>query len=138
LPWTVTVSVTRINAAAGGKAMRTTERRRERRQITYLGGEVTYNQQRSGMNCLVRNIAPSGALVTFADRTPFPEELELHVPQRGRSFYGTVVWRRLNRAGLALQPLKADDSEASPDIARRQRALKKENRALRRRFDSPI
>ncbi len=118
--------------------MQTTERRRERRQIAYLGGEVAYNQRRSGVDCLVRNIAPSGALIVFADRTPLPEELELNIPQRGRSFHGTVVWRRLDRAGLALQPLKANDAAASLDGARRQRALKKENRALRRKYNSPI
>ncbi len=117
--------------------LQTTERRRERRQITYLGAEVSYNQQRSGMDCLVRNIAPSGALVTFGDRTPFPDEFELHVPQRGSSFQGTVVWRRLDRAGLALQPLKSDETAASRDSARRQRALREE-RARRHRYDSPI
>ncbi len=105
--------------------MQTTERRHERRQIAYLGAEVTYNQQRSAMDCLVRNIAPSGALVVFADRTPLPEELELHVPQQNRSFRGTVVWQNLDRAGVALLPLK-------------RRALKKTNPALRHRYDSPI
>ncbi len=118
--------------------MQTTERRRERRQIAYLGAEVTFNQKRSGMDCLVRNIAPSGALVTFADRTPFPEELELHIPQRGRSFRGTVIWRSLDCAGLALQPLSAGATDGSLAGIRRQQALKRENRALRRRYDSPI
>ena len=118
--------------------MQTTERRHERRQITYLGAEVTYNQGRSAMDCLVRNMAPSGALVTFADRTPLPEELELYVPQRGRSFHGTVIWRRLDSAGLALRPLNPEEAGISFDSARRQRALEKENRALRRRYDSPI
>ena len=118
--------------------MKTTERRHEKRQLAYLGAEVTYNQRRSGMDCLVRNIAPSGALVTFADRTPFPEELELHIPQRGRSYRGTVIWRRLDRAGLALQPLVASETVTSLDVIRRQHALKRENRALRRRYDSPI
>ena len=105
--------------------MQTTERRHERRQIAYLGGEVTYNQQRSAMDCLVRNIAPSGALIVFADRTPLPEELELRVPQQNRSFRGTVVWQNLDRAGLVLLPLK-------------QRVLKKVNPALRHRYNSPI
>ncbi len=118
--------------------MQTTERRRERRQVTYLGAEVTFNQRRSAVDCLVRNMAPSGALVIFADRTPFPEELELSIPQRGRSFRGTVIWRHLDRAGLALQPLMPDEADASLAGVRRQQALKKENRALRRRFDSPI
>ena len=43
--------------------MQTTERRRERRQVTYLGAEVAYNRRSSAMDCLVRNMAPSGALV---------------------------------------------------------------------------
>ena len=117
--------------------MQTTERRRERRQIAYLGAEVTYNQRCSGMDCLMRNVAPSGALIVFADRTPLPDELDLQVPQWGRSFHGTVVWRSLDRAGLALQPLQPEDADTSPDSARRQRALKRE-RALRHRYDSPI
>ena len=117
--------------------MHTPERRRERRQIAYLGAEVTYNQRRSGTDCLVRNIAPSGALIVFADRTLLPEELELQIPQRGRTFRSTVVWRSFDRAGLALQPPQPDDTDTSPDSARRQRALKKE-RALRRRYDAPI
>ena len=116
--------------------MQTTERRHERRQSAYLGGEVIYNRQRSGIDCLVRNIAPSGALIVFADRTPLPEELDLHIAQRGRTFHGRVIWRQLDRAGLALRPLA--NAEASLDSARRQLALKKQNRALRRRYDSPI
>ncbi len=116
-------------------AMELTERRRERRQIVYLGAEVSYNQQRSSMDCVVRNMAPSGAMVIFADRTPFPAELDLHVPQRGRSFRGTVIWRRLDRAGLALEPLPANEPL---DDVRREHALKKENRTLRRQLGLPV
>ena len=60
------------------------------------------------------------------------------MPQRGRSFRGKVVWRRLDRAGLELQPLNPDEDSVSLDSIRRQRTLKKENRALRRRYEAPI
>ena len=48
------------------------ERRSERRGLTFLGGKLSFNQGRSVVDCLVRNISSAGALVVFPDRTPDP------------------------------------------------------------------
>ena len=111
------------------------ERRRERRGRTYLGGKLSFNQGRSVVDCLVRNVSPSGALVVFPDRTPIPDDPDLHIKHRDQSFRAAVVWRGLDRVGVALAAFRFEDVAISIDEVRRRRALKLENRRLRKQLD---
>jgi hypothetical protein len=111
------------------------ERRRERRMKSYLGAKLTFNHRQSVVDCLIRNIAPSGVLVEFPDPTLAPADIELHIQHRDQSFRGTVVWRKQERAGVALAAVQFAERAISLDDVRRQKALKRENRALRKQLD---
>ena len=109
------------------------ERRRERRSRSYLGARVIFNHRQSVVDCVVRNISTSGALAEFGDPTQVPAEFELHIPNQDRSFQGKLVWRNAQAAGVALAPLQLDGVVLSLDDIRRLKALKAENRALRKK-----
>jgi hypothetical protein len=112
------------------------ERRKEQRQRTFLGGKLTFNQRRSVLDCLVRNIAPTGAMIEFADTAAIvPDAVDLHIGAHDQSFRAAVVWREHDRAGIALSPFEADEPVLNLDTVRRQRAMKREIRALRKQLD---
>ena len=111
------------------------ERRQERRGLTYLGGKLSFNQGRSVVDCLVRNISSAGALVVFPDRTPIPDDPDLHIKHRDQSFRTTVVWRGHDRAGVALAAFRFEEIATSLDEVRRRKALRAENRRLRKQLD---
>ena len=112
-----------------------TERRREHRQKTFLAAKLTFNRRQSVVDCVIRNISPAGALVEFPDTTLAPTDFDLHVGLREQSFRGTVVWRKQERAGVALAAFQFAEAAISLDDVRRQKALKRENRALRKQLE---
>jgi hypothetical protein len=120
---------------SNGDPRRSQERRKERREKTLIGATVSFNARRSVFDCLIRNISTAGALLEFPDTTLAPTEFELHVRHRDQSFRGTVVWRKQERAGVALAAFQFAERAVSLDDVRRQKALKRENRALRKQLD---
>ncbi len=111
------------------------ERRKERRGRTFLGGQLSFNEGRSTVDCVIRNLSPAGALVVFPDRTPIPADPHLHIRNHDRSYKAAVAWRGYDRAGVALTAFRFDDVAVSIDDARRRKALKLENRKLRKQLD---
>ena len=124
-----------------------TERRRESRQRSYLGGQIAFNRRRSTMDCLVRNVSSHGARLAFTGALTTPEEFDLHIPQREERQRVRVVWRGEDEVGVGfipkhdaaprLEPV-ARQEPATPislDQVRRLRALEAENAALRQRLD---
>ena len=62
---------------------RTTERRRVTRQKSFLRGMIYFNDRRSVLDCLVRDISPYGARLIVSDAVGTPDVLDLHtVPPR--------------------------------------------------------
>jgi PilZ domain len=109
------------------------ERRREPRIRSLLGGKAVFNRRHSVMDCLVRNIAPHGALVVFPHTSLTPSEFTLHIPHRNETYSAKLVWRRHDRAGVSLSETESFDVPI--DTARRIRTLEIENRRLRKQLD---
>lgn len=109
------------------------ERRHEQRLRSLLGGRITFRRMQSTMDCIVRNIAPHGALVVFPHTAVTPTEFSLEIPHRGETHSAKVIWRRHDRAGVTLSDM--EKSEVPIDMARRLRRLQAENRRLRRQLD---
>lgn len=109
------------------------ERRKEERSRSLLGGRISFGRGRSTMDCIVRNVAPHGALVVFPHTSLTPTEFMLHIPHRGESRAAKVVWRRHDRAGVSLSHM--EKTEIPIDTAKRIRALEQENSRLRRQID---
>jgi hypothetical protein len=72
-------------------------------------------------------------MVVFPHTSITPRDLTLRIPHRDETHAAAVVWRRHDRAGLALSPYEA--GEVPVEYAQRIRMLETENRRLRKRFD---
>lgn len=77
------------------------ERRKSVRSRTYLGGVISFNKRASTMNCDVRNLSSAGARVGFTNTATVPDEFDLTIARKDRSFRARMVWRGLNEAGVA-------------------------------------
>ena len=107
-----------------------TERRRHPRLRTYIGAQIVFNQRRSVLDCLVRNLTVDGARVEFTNTALVPEAFDLIMPYRNEVRRVRVRWRAQDAAGLALEPL---DAHAWLEESGRMRALEHEVASLRRR-----
>ena len=110
-------------------APRTTERKR-----TMLGAQIIFNNRNSTMDCQVRNISPTGARLALSDTVALPEEFDLHVPQKGKTYRARLRWRNNDSIGVELvadqAPVPAP-RQAQADLALRVAELETENATLR-------
>ena len=107
------------------------ERRSHPRLRAYIGAQIVFNQRRSVLDCLVRNISGEGARIEFTNTALVPEAFDLVMPSREQTRRVRVRWRSQDVAGVTL-----DGVEAAPvlsDDGRRVRALQEEVARLRRR-----
>jgi hypothetical protein len=109
------------------------ERHHETRLRSLLGGRISFRRLQSTMDCIVRNIAPHGAMVVFPHTAVTPTEFTLHIPHRGETHTAKVIWRQHDRAGVSLSDM--EKTEIPIDTAQRIRRPEAENRRLRRRLD---
>jgi hypothetical protein len=83
------------------------ERRGTRRQKSFLQGFVYFDKRRGVMSCLVRDLSDDGARIIFSQSVTIPERVNLHIPQRDKTFRAKVQWRRGDEIGLALTGAEA-------------------------------
>lgn len=115
-----------------GPARPIVERRRAVRQKSFLRGLVYFNNRRSVLDCLIRDISPYGARLIFADTGTVPDTLELHIPQKEQTLRVHVIWRHGQEAGVAFaQTTNLEPAEAG-DLADRVSRLEGEVAALKR------
>src|SRR3954469_8849105 len=82
-------------------AHRTGERRRITRQKRFLRGMIQFNNRRSVVDCLIRDISPYGARLIFSDAVTTPDVLELYIPQKEQTLRVQVIWRHGQEVGVA-------------------------------------
>lgn len=108
------------------------ERRRDQRLRTYLGGRITFNNRFSTMDCLVRNLSQNGARLVFAGPVLLPFEFDIQIKNKGESRTARVIWCSETHVGVSIvEPELA--KVVSIETARRIRKLEAERDALRRR-----
>jgi hypothetical protein len=110
------------------------ERRKRLRARTCLGGTIAFNRRKSTMDCLVRNFSPAGARVAFTNAATVPDQFDLTIARKERSFKARMVWRGVNEAGVAFL---GEHEQAVPiplEWAKRLRESEAEKAALRRRI----
>ena len=81
--------------------MNESERRIATRQKSFLQGRVYFNNRRSSIDCLVRDVSPTGARLKFAGAVTTPELVELYIPNKDESFRAQVQWHRGDEIGVA-------------------------------------
>ena len=62
------------------------ERRKIARSRTFLGGVIAFNQRKSSMDCQIRNFSTAGAKVTFANTAVVPDQFDLTIAHKERSY----------------------------------------------------
>jgi hypothetical protein len=107
--------------------------RRERvRDKVFLGGVAQISEHGSTMDCVVRNISEDGACVEFPSSTRLPEQINLTIGRKGRSFLAEMIWRQANRVGLAFRTMVTD--APANDLDARLRRSEQKKRQLQRRI----
>ncbi len=110
------------------------ERRKTARSRTYLGGTIAFNKRKSTMDCHVRNVSHGGAKVAFTNAVVIPDQFDLTIARKDRSFSARMVWRGANEAGVAFV---SEYEQAVPiplEWAKRLRECEAEKAALRKRL----
>ena len=108
------------------------DRRTTVRARSFLGGKIIFNNRNSSLDCLVRNVSAQGARLIVSEALVVPEEFELVIPQKGRSYRALLKWRSATECGVRLKPGGDTRFEAS-DAAARLRKLEAERIVLQAR-----
>jgi hypothetical protein len=116
---------------------RMAERRRAARQKSFLRGSIAFNNRRSVVDCLIRDISPYGARLIFSDAVTIPDVIELYIPQKEQTLRSHVIWRHGQEVGVSfaqhmqMEP-PAEPAEGSADLADRVARLEAEISGLKR------
>lgn len=95
------------------------ERRKASRGRVFYGGVIGFNDQRSTIDCTIRNFSERGAKVEVPFGTVLSNHVGLTVWHRGEIFPARVMWRRGNEAGLAFEMRRDGDNVI--DLAEKRR-----------------
>jgi hypothetical protein len=95
-----------------GEAM--AERRSVARKKSFLQGRIYYNNQKSSVDCLVRDISERGAKVVFSDSVTIPASVELYLPGKDEVHRVRLQWRKGDEMGVDFgQTDNADKTKAA-------------------------
>ena len=109
------------------------ERRKRLRARTCFGGTIAFNRRKSTMDA-ARNFSTAGARVAFSNAAAVPDQFDLTIARKERSFKARMVWRGVNEAGVAFLG-EYDQAVPIPlEWAKRLRECEAEKAALRRRI----
>jgi hypothetical protein len=108
------------------------DRRQTIRSKVFLGGVAEINERGSTMDCVVRNVSEAGACVEIDQGAKLPEEINLTIPRKGRSFLARLIWRHANRVGLAFRTMVTDPPASDLDERLRRSQIKQ--RQLKRKI----
>ena len=112
------------------------ERRVAPRQKSFLRGCIYFNNRRSVLDCLVRDLTEDGARIIFSHTVNVPDVVELYIPQKEQTLRAHVKWRRGDDVGLDFtdRDAAASGTAASQDteLGKRVAQLEAEVMALKR------
>ncbi len=111
------------------------EHRKTGRSRTVLRATIIFNNRNSSLDCMIRNFSDVGAKILIDDTIAIPQQFELQVPQKGRSFASKVIWRSNGEIGIefANELVGGQQVPVGHDLADQLRELKRENAALKKK-----
>src|SRR6187402_3209103 len=110
------------------------EKRKASRSRTLLGGVIAFNKRASTMDCQVRNLSAGGAKVTFSNTAVVPDQFDLKIARKERSFQVRTIWRAPNEIGVVFLSEYNQDVPIPFEWAKRLRDCEAEKAALRKRI----
>src|SRR5581483_5523549 len=104
------------------------ERRKTTRQKSFLRGCIYFNNRRSAVDCLIRDISENGARLLFSDAISIPDVIELYIPQKEQTLRAIVQRRHGEEVGVAFidHPSATAKSASGDDADLADRVLKLE------------
>jgi hypothetical protein len=113
------------------------ERRIGTRQKSFLQGRIYYNNRRASIDCLVRDISPTGARLKFPGPVTVPEVVELYIPNKDEFYRAQVQWNRGDEIGVHFVREEAESVPAGgplteATLAERMQKLEAEVAGLKR------
>ena len=111
------------------------ERRQTTRNRSLLGGRIIFNNRNSSLDCVVRNLSPTGARIVLGSSVTVPDEFELYLPQKGKSRLARMKWRNPSEFGVEFLPETPGTVIETPDVTSRLRRLESEKAALQARVE---
>jgi PilZ domain-containing protein len=115
------------------------ERRTLLRKRSFLQGRLYFNNRRSSLDCLVRDISDQGAKLKVSDSIAIPEFVELHIPNKDETYRAKVQWRTGFEIGVTFENDQEAPSivpSAGPaDLLERVRRLEAEVASLHRKVN---
>jgi hypothetical protein len=109
------------------------EARKLDRARSILGAHIVFNNRNSTVDCQIRNISKSGARLAISNTFTLPEEFDIEVPQKGRTYRARLCWRDEQSAGVEFV-LDTTDASSRGDTNMRIAELEAENATLRLRI----
>ena len=110
------------------------EKRKAARSRTLLGGVIAFNNRASTMDCQVRNLSTGGAKVTFNNTAAVPDQFDLKIARKERSFRARMIWRAPNEAGVTFLSRIQPGCAGTARMAKRLRDCEAEKAVLRKRI----
>jgi hypothetical protein len=83
----------------------------------FLRAQIIFNNRMSTIDCIIKNISPTGARIALNDSLTVPTEFEIYIPQRGRSHHARLVWRDKDAIGVDFVDVQAAPTPASGEPA---------------------
>ena len=77
------------------------DKRITQRRRAIKAGKIVFNQRNSVIECTLRNISPTGALVSVTHASSVANEFELRWDDKVKLC--TVVWRKMDQFGVQFE-----------------------------------
>jgi hypothetical protein len=104
------------------------EVRRDERVRALLRARILFNNKSSSIDCTVRNISAGGAKLEVSSVLTVPNEFDLEVPQKGRTYRARLMWRDATHIGVQfVEKAGRDTAQTETHVAR----LEEENKSLK-------
>jgi hypothetical protein len=124
-----------LKPAPGEMGIPMAERRSSSRQRSFLQGRIYYNNRRSSVDCLVRDVSDAGAKLVFAGAVTIPDVVELYLSNKEEVRRARIEWRKGDETGVSFRFEDSADAgalAASTDLFGRVLKLERECASLKR------
>jgi len=106
------------------------ERRGSARRKSFLRGCVYFNNRRSAIDCLIRDMSSSGARLFFSGAVSIPDVLEIYIPQKEQTLRGWVEWRHGDEVGISFADRRQREDPAEAELVQRVEKIESEIASL--------
>lgn len=101
---------------------------------TFLKGMVYYDNRRVTIDCTVRDLSDTGARIAFTSAVTVPDNIELHIPAKERTYKAIVRRRDEYEIGVSFEDQRSGDPRrvADADVTQRVAMLEQEVAQLKK------